>query len=69
MSRLLFISIDGKQYRWKDILEIRRSQVAAYAAPATQLALFEALHDDTRPAEARTSTGRYQQPSLFEIGA
>jgi hypothetical protein len=69
MSRLPYVAIDGKQYRWKDILELRRSQLAAYATPATQLALFESLRDDSRPADARTASGRYQQPSLFEIGS
>ena len=69
MSRIPFIAIDGKQYLWKEILELRRSQLAAYASSAKQLALFESLYEDSRPAEARTASGRYLQPSLFEIGA
>lgn len=67
MSRIPYIAIDGKQYRWKDILELRRSQLAAYANLATQLALFKSLREDYRPSEARTASGRYLQPSLFEI--
>jgi hypothetical protein len=67
MSRVPFIVIDGKPYRWKDILEQRRAQrTAAGAAGASQLALFATLHDDRRPCAERTASGRYRQPSLFE---
>ena len=62
-----FIVIDGKCYRWKDIVMLRRTQLAALeSAKATQLALFEALHDDSRPTSERTAADRYQQPTLFE---
>jgi hypothetical protein len=62
-----FIVIDGKLYRWKDILELRRAQLAAAgAAQASQLALFAALHDDRRPPSERTASGRNLQPGLFE---
>jgi hypothetical protein len=33
MSRAPFIVIDGKLYRWKDILELRRAQLAAGRRP------------------------------------
>jgi hypothetical protein len=67
MSRAPFIVIGGKPYRWKDILEQRRAQLAAAgAAQASQLALFATLHDDRRPPAERTASGRYLQPSLFE---
>ena len=67
MSRAPFIVIDGRLYRWKDILELRRAQLAAAgAAEASQLALFASLHDDRRPAAERTASGRYLQPCLFE---
>ena len=70
MSRIPFVAIDGKHYLWKDILELRRAQLAAsYAEMATQLALFEALREDHRPVEARTASGRYLQPNLFDAGA
>ena len=63
-----FIAIDGKHYLWKDILEIRRAQLAeACADRATQMALFE-MCEDHRPVDERTATGRYQQPTLFETG-
>jgi hypothetical protein len=64
MTRAPFIVIDGKLYRWKDILELRRAQLAAAgAAEASQLALFATLH---RPPFERTAFGRYLQPGLFE---
>jgi hypothetical protein len=67
MSRAPFLVIDGRLYRWKDILELRRAQLAAAgAAEASQLALFATLHDDRRPPAERTATGRYLQPGLFE---
>jgi hypothetical protein len=67
MTRAPFIVIDGRLYRWKDILELRRAQLAAAgAAQASQLALFAILHDDRRPAAERTASGRYLQPGLFE---
>jgi hypothetical protein len=70
MSRAPFIVIDGKLYRWKDILELRRAQLAAAgAAQASQLALFATLHDDRRPPAERTASGRYLHPSLFEYRA
>jgi len=70
MSRVPFIAIDGKHYRWKEILELRRIQLAAaYNAPADQLALFQSLREDHRPVDERTASGRYLQPTLFEIGA
>jgi hypothetical protein len=66
MSHAPFIVIDGRLYRWKDILELRRAQLAAAgAAQASQLALFATLHDDRRPPAERTASGRYLEPSLF----
>jgi hypothetical protein len=67
MSRAPFIMIDGKAYRWRDILDRRRAQLAAAAAAeASQLALFASLHDDRRPPAERTASGRYLEPGLFE---
>jgi hypothetical protein len=66
MSRAPFIAIDGRLYRWKDILELRRAQLAAAgAAEASQLALFATLHDDCRPPADRTASRRYLEPGLF----
>jgi hypothetical protein len=55
MSRAPFIVIDGRLYRWKDILELRRAQLAAAgAAQASQLALFATLPTTAgRPPSAR----------------
>ena len=58
-----FIEIDGKRYLWRDLLQLRREQLAA-AAKAEQPALF-AMREDSRPAPERTVAGRYLQPSLF----
>ena len=50
MSRVPFVVIEGRHYLWKDVLELRRTQVAAaHTASAAQLALFEALREDRRP--------------------
>jgi hypothetical protein len=60
MSRAPFLVIDGRLYRWNDILELRRAQLAAAgAAEASQLALFATLHDDRRPPAERAASGRY----------
>jgi hypothetical protein len=64
MRRSAFVEIDGKRYRWRDILEARRAQLAAERR-GQQPALFE-LIDDCRPASQRTATGRYSEPMLFE---
>jgi hypothetical protein len=67
MICLPFIIIDGKYHLWKDILALRKAQLAAEAtAKGKQLALFETLYDDRRPIEERTAAGRYLQPGLFE---
>jgi hypothetical protein len=66
MTRAPFIVIDGKPYRWKDILDLRRAQLAAAEAEqGSQLALFATLHDDRRSPAARTAAGRYLEPGLF----
>ena len=39
MTRPSFIVIDGKRYRWRDIQQLRREQLAA-ARQDTQLPLF-----------------------------
>lgn len=64
MKRPPIVLLDGRAYRWKDILAARRAQLAARPDPADQPTLF-ALRDDTRPKEERTASGRYRQPSLF----
>jgi hypothetical protein len=66
MTRAPFIVIDGKPHRWKDILDLRRAQLAAdEAAQGSQLALFATLHDDRRPPADRTASGRCLEPGLF----
>ena len=64
MSRRAFVEIDGKRYRWRDILEARRAQLAAERREQ-QPALFE-LIDDCRPRSQHTAAGRYSEPMLFD---
>ena len=66
MSRPDKIIIDGRAYRWRDIIELRRQQLEAWkAARPEQPALF-ALKVDSRPAMQRTVAGRYFEPSLLD---
>ena len=68
MTRAPFIVIDGRLYRWKDILELRRAQLAAAgAAEASQLALFATLHDDRRPPAERTASGAICNRACLKI--
>jgi hypothetical protein len=60
-----FITIDGKRFAWRDVLQCRREQIAA-CAEREQPALFE-LREDHRPAVDRTAQGRYHEPSLFSL--
>ena len=66
MPRPATIMIDGKCYRWREILRLRQEQLAA-AAKARQLALFDDLPNDSRPRAERSASGRYQEPSLFTL--
>lgn len=65
MKRPATLMIDGKPYRWRDLLRMRREQLEQCRAP-DQPSLF-ALRDDRRPATERTAAGRYAQPSLFAL--
>lgn len=66
MSRPDTIIIDGRVYRWRAIIELRRQQLEAWkAARPDQPALFT-LKDDSRPAVERTVAGRYREPSLLD---
>jgi hypothetical protein len=51
MTRAPFIVIDGKLYRWKDILELRRAQLAA--AGANWRSLRPCTTTAARPPSAR----------------
>ena len=66
MSRPDKIIIDGRAYRWRDIVELRRQQLEAWkAARPEQPALF-ALKQDCRPKAQRTVAGRYFEPTLLD---
>jgi hypothetical protein len=58
-----YIEIDGKMYRWCDLLKLRREQ--RKVARQAQQALF-ALQDDQRPKSQSTASSRYEEPTLFE---
>ena len=66
MSRPDTIIIEGRAYRWREIVELRRQQLAAWkAARPEQPALFR-LREDSRPKSERTAAGRYREPSLLD---
>jgi hypothetical protein len=62
---LKFIEIDGKRYAWKDIVRLRREQSAAIREEQ-QPTLFE-LRTDSRPVSQGTASGRYEEPTLFQV--
>ncbi len=67
MSRPDKIVIDGRAYRWRDIVELRRQQLEAWkTARPEQPALF-ALRQDSRPAAERSAAGRYREPRLLDL--
>jgi hypothetical protein len=59
-----FVTLGGKRFAWREVLEARKQQ--RQATPLIQPALFE-LKDDTRPASERDAATRYQQPSLLPL--
>jgi hypothetical protein len=56
MRRPAFVEIDGKLYRWRELVARRREQLRAYAA-AAQPTLFE-LVEDSCPRSQRTAADR-----------
>ena len=64
MSRPAILVIDGKPYRWRHLQRLRREQLAA-SFQARQLALFDSLPEDSRPAHERSASERYRQSGLF----
>ena len=66
MPRPAIIVIDGKPYRWSHLQRLRREQLAA-SFQARQLALFDGLPEDSRPAHERSASDRYRQPGLFTL--
>jgi hypothetical protein len=61
-----FVVIEGKRYLWRDVLALRRQQLAG-VREEIQPALFP-LVEDARPKAARTAAGRYSEPLLFDLG-
>ncbi len=59
-----YINLDGRRWRWSEVLRLRREQQKAARQP--QPTLFELKHD-TRPAMQATADKRYEQPPLFKV--
>ena len=59
-----FIDLDGRRYRWRDLVELRRKQLAQWRE-ARQPALFE-IHIDHRPKHQQSAGDRYLEPGLFD---
>ena len=66
MSRPDSIVIDGRAYRWRDIVELRRQQLEAWKAAKPQQPPLFVLKEDCRPAAERSAAGRYREPSLLD---
>lgn len=66
MSRPDTLIIDGRTYRWRDIVELRRQQIAAWKASRPEQPALFPLKQDCRPATQRTVAGRYCEPSLLD---
>jgi hypothetical protein len=67
MRRPDTLLVDGHAFSWRQLVELRRQQLAIWQAEqARQLALFELKHD-CRPEAGRTAAGRYQRPSLLDL--
>jgi hypothetical protein len=67
MAKPDIILIGGHAYRWQEICELRRQQLAAVKAARGEQPTLFALKDDCRPAAERTATGRYQEPTLLGL--
>lgn len=65
MTKPRTILIDGNLYQWRDIIELRRTQLDAHRKAQEQSALFD-LIEDQRPKSQRTASGRYNEPLLFD---
>ena len=64
MAKPDVILIDGHEYSWQQICELRRQQIEAWkAVQPKQPALFD-LKEDHRPAAERTAAVRYQEPTF-----
>lgn len=65
MAKPAYIEVNGKRYPWRDLVELRRQQLAA-EAKAVQPPLFD-LREDRKPATEATATLRYLEPTLLAL--
>ncbi len=63
MSLPCFVVIDGKRYRWSDLVALRRAQ----AIPRAEQPTLFPLREDCRPPGERSAAERYEAPSLFTL--
>ena len=66
MARTSILLIDGKPYRWSDLIRLRKEQLAA-SRMERQPVLFPDLPYDRRPAYERTASDRHRQPSFCTL--
>jgi len=59
-----YIVIDGKRHLWREILELRRAQIAT-VTEERQPPLFPLIADVRQPSQC-TAAGRYLEPTLFD---
>lgn len=59
-----YINVEGRRWRWSDLLKLRREQ--AKASRQAQPLLFE-VKEDSRPPSQTTADGRYSEPTLFKL--
>ncbi|MBX3498122.1 MAG: hypothetical protein KF889_01660 [Alphaproteobacteria bacterium] len=58
------IMLDGKVWRWSEVLRLRREQRKAERQPHPTL--FELKHDVRPPMQANADQ-RYEEPPLFKL--
>jgi hypothetical protein len=59
--------VDGHGFCWRRLCELRKQQLEAWRVEqGRQLTLFE-LREDFRPTAERTTSGRYEEPTLLEL--
>jgi hypothetical protein len=66
MRRAAFIEIDGKLYRWRDLVARRREQLRAYAA-AAQPPLFELIDECCPWSQPDTAWNQIPSATIEEV--
>jgi len=61
------ITIEGRAYSWRAILEARRVQIETWKEALPQQPVLFDLKEDRRPVAERTAAGRYREPTLLTL--